>query len=146
VLCRTAIILIHLETKANCLAWLEITVPAQVGGGVRVAAGYISIPGTAQAVSRILPIHRPTIDGCGSGVSNTDLTGRAGVPLVGNYVATRSRGRTAIAGRKHSKTKQGQTYAFVGRSSHLLSPWINMNEKRAETLVLLESPYRRAWV
>lgn len=115
---------------------MQVAIPTHVGCGIGVTATYIGIPRTGQTVSSVLPIYRPATDRCGCRVCYTNFTGRTGIPFIGYYVATRSGSTAAVAGGKHSKTQKGHTHAFVGRSSHLLAPWMKHGRKGFVPLLL----------
>lgn len=67
-----------LETKLNKLPGLNGAIPAEISSAVRVVTGHSCIPGAGQArITRIDPIHIPTIDRTGASVGNTDGAGKA---------------------------------------------------------------------
>lgn len=70
--------MVALETELYRLARLDAAIPAQVGGGVRIAAGDCGIPGAGQGGAiGVFPTDVPAVDGAGAVIGNTDCTGKA---------------------------------------------------------------------
>jgi hypothetical protein len=72
---------------------LQITIPGNIGCGVRVAATDIRIPRTGHAVIRKLPANIPTINRTGPAVGNGYFGNQTCAPIIGDLVtACRQRG------------------------------------------------------
>lgn len=83
--------LIALNSKLNCLTWVDCRVPAQTGCAVRIATSDGGIPAIGYGSSgRICPTHVPPINSCCTVIGNTNCTGETATPLVGNHISTAS--------------------------------------------------------
>jgi hypothetical protein len=90
---NTAAALAGLDAKFNCLAGLDATVPADVAGGVGVAAAYSGVPaaGYAGAIA-VAPAYVPAVDSAGAIIDNANAAGKTVIPLVANHLGTAGAG------------------------------------------------------
>ena len=78
-----------LKTELHALSRLDVAVPAKVGRYIRIGTGDSSVPAASEARAvGVGPTDVPSADRGGTVIGNTDRTGKAIAPFIGNDVNT----------------------------------------------------------
>lgn len=98
---HAAAVSISLKTNLHGLPGGDSAIPADIGGGVRVAATQVGIPGAGNTVvAGILPAGAPARFAGGAGIGHSNRASKTGTPGIGHHItAAHAAGIGKAAGR-----------------------------------------------
>jgi hypothetical protein len=70
------------------LPWLDTTVPAHIGGAIRVGTGKVRVPKVNYTIVDVSPTYIPTVNCTATCIGDFNIGSGSATPVIGNYILT----------------------------------------------------------